>query len=130
MPYALLDSDKTGKEFQTSLKQGLYSNEKTKVLETDTYTNKQGSEIEDLIPANLIEDSFDRLFRPDDNITIDNQQPIVPQLEAFAQEQRIVLELGWKVEISKRVKQKFSGDVPDELLVEWTKLFNNLQRKK
>jgi hypothetical protein len=130
LPYALLDSDKTGKEFQTSLKQSLYSNEKAKVLETDTYAGKQGSEIEDFIPATLIVDSFDRLFRPDAEISVsdlDLAKPIVPQLEAFAQDNQITLEPGWKVEISKKVKEKFSGDLPDDLTGKWEALFNALQ---
>lgn len=130
LPFALLDSDKTGKEFQTSLKQSLYSNEKAKVLETDTFVGKQGSEIEDFIPADLIVDSFDRLFRPEDSISasdFDLNKPIVPQLETFAKDKQIILESGWKVEISKKVKQKFSGDVPDELAGKWEALFNGLQ---
>lgn len=129
LPYALLDSDKTGKDFQTSLKQSLYSNEKSKVLETDAYVDKQGSEIEDFIPVNLIVDSFDRLFRPEE-IAISNfdlAQPIVPQLETFAKDNQITLELGWKVEISKRVKQRFSDDVDENILEKWQKLFKALQ---
>lgn len=130
LPYALLDSDKTGKEFQASLKQSLYCNEKAKVLETDSYAGKQGSEIEDFIPAALIVDSFDRLFRPEAEITVSNfdlAKPIVPQLEAFARDNQITLELGWKVEISKKVKQKFSGDISDELTRKWEALLNALQ---
>lgn len=133
LPYALLDSDKTGKEFQNSLKQGLYSNEKEKVLETDTYIGKHGSEIEDYIPANLIVDSFDRIFRPEDSISendFDLNQPILPQLEEFAKDQQITLELGWKVEISKKVKQKFTDDISEELLEKWAALFKALQGGK
>lgn len=130
LPYALLDSDKTGKEFQTSLKQSLYSNEKAKVLETDTYVGKQGSEIEDFIPAALIADSFDRLFRPEAEISVSNfdlAQPIVPQLEGFAKDNEIILEPGWKVEISKRVKQRFSDDIDEDIIEKWQKLFKALQ---
>jgi hypothetical protein len=133
LPYALLDSDKTGKEFQASLKQGLYSNEKVKVLETDTYIGKQGSEIEDFIPADLIVESFDRIFRPEDSFSADDfdlTKPIVPQLEKFANDKQIVLEPGWKVEISKKVKQKFTGDIADDLLEKWAALFKALQNGK
>lgn len=130
LPYALLDSDKTGKECRDSLQQGLYNKEKTKVLETDAYTGKTGSEIEDFIPAKLIIWSFDRIFRPEDTMTVDDfdlNKPIVPQLVSFASEKQITLEPGWKVEISKKVKQKFIDDISDELLEKWTELFKALQ---
>lgn len=133
LPFTLLDSDETGKQFQKNLKQGLYSAEKSKVLETDSFAGKSGSEIEDLLPAALLVDSFDRQFRHEDSISsedLDLTKPIVPQLEAYAQENKIVLELGWKVEIAKRMKQKFSGDVPDDLLEKWTGLFKALQVSK
>lgn len=74
-------------------------------------------------------DSFDRLFRPEE-IAINNfdlAKPIVPQLEVFAKDNQIILELGWKVEISKKVKQKFSGDISDELTGKWEALFNAIQ---
>ncbi|MGB6035260.1 MAG: AAA family ATPase [Cryomorphaceae bacterium] len=129
LPYALLDSDETGKQFQKSLQQGLYSGEKKKVLEIDTFSGKQGSEIEDLIPASLIVDSFDRIFRPED-ISVaefDLAKPILPQLEAFASETQIPLELGWKVEIAKKVKQRFTAEIEDSLQEKWVQLFKALQ---
>lgn len=130
LPISLLDSDETGKQFQKSLKQGLYSNEKNKVLETDTFTGKTGSEIEDLIPVDLIVDSFDRLFRSEDGIEIndiDLNAPIIPQLEKFADDNQIILELGWKVELSKKVKQKFKSEVAQDLEDKWKDLFSRLQ---
>jgi hypothetical protein len=129
LPYALLDSDETGKQFQKSLQQGLYSGEKKKVLEIDTFSGKQGSEIEDLIPADLIIDSFDRIFRPED-ISIDDfdlSKPILPQLEDFASGKQIKLELGWKVEVAKKVKQRFTAEVEDALQEKWGQLFKALQ---
>lgn len=130
LPISLLDSDATGKQFQQSLKQGLYKGDKDKVIETDTFTSKTGSEIEDLIPVDLIVDSFDRLFRSEDGLevdAIDANTPIVPQLEKFAEDNQIALELGWKVELSKKVKQKFKSDVTDDLENKWKDLFGKLQ---
>ena len=130
LPISLLDSDTTGKQFQQSLKQGLYKGDKDKVIETDTFTGKTGSEIEDLIPLDLIVDSFDRLFRSEDGLEVDYieaGQPIVPQLEKFAVDNQIILELGWKVELSKKVKQKFKTEVADELENKWKDLFGKLQ---
>ena len=132
LPFALFDSDTAGKQAQTSLKKGFYSSDKDKVLETDTYSGKSGSEIEDLIPMGLLVDCFDRLFRTEDGLdesAIDAANPIVPQLEQFAEENQLDLEnqLGWKVELSKRVKQKFSGELSDEVEKSWIKLFEALQ---
>lgn len=132
LPFALFDSDAAGKQAQTSLKKGFYSSDKDKVLETDTYSGISGSEIEDLIPIGLLVDCFDRLFRTEDGLdesAIDAANPIVPQLEQFAEENQLDLEnqLGWKVELSKRVKQKFSGELSDEVEKSWIKLFESLQ---
>ena len=130
LPVSLLDSDGEGKKFQNILKQGLYSSEQEKVIETDTFTGKTGSEIEDLIPANLIVDSFDRLFRSEDGLEVDDidtDSPIIPQLERFAQDNQIALERGWKVELSKKIKQKFKFEVADDLKDKWKELFDKLQ---
>ena len=130
LPISLLDSDAAGKQIQQSLKQGLYKGDKDKIIETDTFTGKEGSEIEDLIPVNIIIDSFDRLFRSEDGLeadAIDTNAPIVPQLEKFAEDNQITLELGWKVELSKKVKQKFKFDVTDDLENKWSDLFGKLQ---
>lgn len=132
LPFALFDSDTAGKQAQSSLQNGFYSSDKDKVLETDTYNGKCGSEIEDLIPVGLLVDCFDRLFRTEDGLdesAIDASQPIVPQLEKFADENQLDLgsQLGWKVELSKRVKQKFSGELADDIENNWIKLFKALQ---
>lgn len=132
LPFALFDSDAAGKQAQTSLKKGFYSSDKDKVLETDTYSGISGSEIEDLIPMELLVDCFDRLFRTEDGLdksAIDDAKPIVPQLEQFAEENQLDLEnqFGWKVELSKRVKQKFSDELSDEVEKKWIKLFETLQ---
>jgi predicted ATPase len=132
LPFVLLDSDTAGKEAQTSLKKGFYNNDDSKVLEADIFTGKKGSEIEDLIPLDLIVDNFDRLFRTDEGIELadlDGSKPVIPQLEAFASNNQIDLKnfIGWKVELSKRIKQKFKGDISDELEQSWISLFETLQ---
>lgn len=132
LPFALFDSDTAGKQAQMSLKKGFYSSDKDKVLETDTYNGKTGSEIEDLIPLGLLVDCFDRLFRTEDGLdesVIDASNPIVPQLEQFAKENQLDLEnqLGWKVELSKRVKRKFTGDIAGEVEKSWIELFEALR---
>tara|TARA_R110001592_G_scaffold137324_1_gene355245 strand:+ start:35321 stop:37189 length:1869 start_codon:yes stop_codon:yes gene_type:complete len=132
LPVTLLDSDQSGKTFQSGLKSGLYSSDKDKVIETDTFTGKEGSEIEDLIPLDLIVDCFDRIFRTEDGIDTDDVNsnlPIVPQLEEIgkANDLRLEEQHGWKVELSKRVKQKFKGNVPEDIEKSWIELFNKIK---
>lgn len=131
LPYTILDSDETGKEFKKNLLNGLYKGDKEKVLETDTYTGLKGSEIEDLIPIELLVESYDRLFRPEINLTVSDlniNEPLISQFEKFATEQGIQLDLGWKVDLSKRIKQKFtSSNVVEELEEKWLTMFRDLQ---
>ena len=132
LPFVLLDSDATGKQFQKSLKEGFYSTSKDRVLEADTYAGKKGSEIEDLIPLGILVDSFDRIFRTEDGLepeSLDVEKAIVPQLEMFADQHDLDLDLGWKVELSKRVKQRFKGDVDDDLVSKWEELFKKISKK-
>lgn len=132
LPFVLFDSDSAGKQAQISLKKGFYSSDKDRVLETDKYSGKNGSEIEDLIPISLLVDCFDRIFRTDDGLelsAIDASQPIVPQLEQFGKENRLDIhnQIGWKVELSKRVKQKFSGAVDENVERKWIELFEAIK---
>lgn len=136
LPVVLVDSDKAGKGFQDRMKKGLYVKENEKVLEMDTYTDKEGSEIEDLMLPSLITKNFNSIFRPDEDIKVDDKKPIVPQLKEFLKEHKIEEIEGWKVEISKKAKQQFrdkgtvpqdKGTVPEDMKANWKKLFNNLQ---
>jgi predicted ATP-dependent endonuclease of OLD family len=130
LPFCLLDSDEAGKTFQQNLKRGLYSGAEEKVLETDTFSKQKGSEIEDLMPVGLLVDTFDRLYRTEDGITekdINKKKPVVPQLEEFAKENDLELELGWKVELSKRVKQKFHGGIDKNTESSWIEIFKSIQ---
>ncbi len=135
LPFVLFDSDSAGKQAQKNLKNGFYQNEKDKVLDVGAFTGLNDSEIEDLISANLIVDCFDRLFRTEDGIddeSIDTTQAIVPQLEKFGEDNQLDLKnkIGWKVELSKKVKQKFKDDVSNEIEGKWIKLFDALTKIK
>lgn len=130
LPFVLLDSDKTGKQFKISLEKDFYSREKEKILEIDTFSSKTGSEIEDLIPMDLIIENFNLLFRTEEFLersSIKETIPIIPQLEEFAKNNHLKLETGWKAELSKKVKQKFSSKVTDEIEKKWVKLFEAFQ---
>jgi predicted ATP-dependent endonuclease of OLD family len=131
LPVALFDSDGAGKTTVKALKEGIYADDKDLVLEVQTFNNVPDSEIEDLIPSDLIVREFDRWQRAADVTFAEEYKtggPIIPQIEVWAQKHGVVLaKPGWKVEIAKRVKKKLLdggvGSLPGETLDLWAKLF-------
>jgi hypothetical protein len=138
LPVALFDSDTQGKAIIKSLTHGkdaLYAADPNLVLEVEQFTEMQNSEIEDLIPTAILTRELDRWQRNADVPFADEMQdgtPIVPQIEAWAERHKVELQKpGWKVELSKRVKQKLLADGPDaiskDVLDKWEKLFTAFQ---
>ena len=133
LPFVLLDSDAAGKQYQEKLKKGFYNSNKEKVLETDKFSGKKNSEIEDLIPVNLLVDCFDRLpFGLEDRLSetdIDTKQPIVPQIKQFAEQNQLDLksQIGWKAKLSRRVKERFTGELESDIEKRWISLFDSLR---
>jgi hypothetical protein len=91
----------------------------------------ENSEIEDLIPPELIARELDRWQRSSEIQFVDEMRagaPIVPQIESWAFRQKVELKVGWKVELAKRVKQKLLSEGPQsvspDVLNRWMKLFN------
>jgi hypothetical protein len=67
------------------------------------------AEIEDLMPSDMIVKAVDVVFRAADKPFADIYKAgaaIVPQVESWAARNRVTTELGWKVEVAKRVKQR------------------------
>lgn len=133
LPYAILDSDKSGSGQKVKLQSGLYNACADRVLETDTFSQVKGSEIEDIIPFELLRKGIDRLFITVEDAqfeeTYDNSQPILPQIEAFAEEHDIELDKGWKVTLAKSAKQtlksKTKDGIEDAYIASWSKLFEH-----
>ena len=70
----------------------------------------------------------DAVFRTADGPFADvvkSGEAITPQIEAWAKQQTIQLDLGWKVDVAKRVKQRLLSEITvDDRAVElWRKLF-------
>jgi hypothetical protein len=135
LPIALFDSDAQGKSTAQSLRDGLYSGEPHLVLEIEPFTGLADSEIEDLIPPELIARELDRWQRGSDVPFADEMKPgtpIVTQIEAWASRHKVELaKPGWKVELAKRVKQRLLNDgsqsLSADVLDRWEKLFNAFQ---
>ncbi|HEV2222075.1 MAG TPA: hypothetical protein VGR84_03645 [Candidatus Acidoferrales bacterium] len=138
LPVALFDSDTQGKNTAQSLRNGLYAGEPNLILEIESFTGVAGSEIEDLIPAEVIARELDRWLRSPDVPFAEEMQsgsPIVPQIEAWAMRHKVELpKPGWKVELAKRVKQRMLAEGPEvlssEVLAKWEKLFAAFQKAR
>ena len=100
-----------GKRMSKELATSLYVAEPKKILSTDAFVSFSRSEVEDLFPPALA-NVFDRWERRGNKpfpSVVKAGQPIVPQIEAWATEQKVDLPDHWKVELAKRVKQTALG---------------------
>jgi hypothetical protein len=129
LPVALLDSDTPGNRLAGQLRAELYQGQSDRVLQVGDYTQMDRSEIEDLIPVDLMVSVIARQLRGEEDFedVFRAGEPIVPQIEAYAEKNGIALEVGWKVEIAKLIKarllQRGASSLPAETLDRWAKLF-------
>lgn len=131
LPYVIVDSDKSGADAVKKLQSGLYKEHKDKIIEIKDITKMENSEVEDIIPVELLSKGITRLFNfvEDDDFdnVYDKNKPILPQIEAFRDKYDVEFNQGWKVELAKSAKQmlknKKISDVNDAVDM-WVKLFN------
>ncbi len=131
LPYVLLDGDTHGQKAIAELKSGIYQGEKHKVLNVDAFTGVEGSEIEDLMPRDLLARCLDKIVnqRPEVDFqdTLLNDGLIVPQIEKWAKDQNIDLPEHWKVDLSIEVKKRLLNSGPKSLdadiMERWSQLF-------
>lgn len=133
LPFMVLDGDEHGRRLIKELSTSLYQDEGDRLVNIDAYTAIEGSEIEDLIPTDVIASVVNRTYHSPDAPfanTIAAGQPIVGQIEAWAKTGNINLTPGWKVDLSKGVKQhlieKGVAVVPDDYISRWKNLFEYL----
>jgi predicted ATPase len=128
LPLVLFDGDAMGLQTIEQLKGTLYAAEPQKLLCVTDFVSIPTAEIEDLMPSDMVVKAVDVVFRAADKPFVDVYKEgaaIVPQVESWAARNNVTLELGWKVEVAKRVKQKIlDGAVIDNNTVGmWEKLF-------
>lgn len=131
LPFVLLDGDNAGQQAAKSLRNDLYAGSKERVLLTDeAFEEMTGTEIEDLLPSDLLVQVLDRLERRADREfedIHDPKQPIVPQIKVWAGEEGFELASDWKVRLSLGVKEKLMANVDrhvdDALVDRWARLF-------
>ncbi len=134
LPKVLLDSDAAGKQAIKSLRSDLYVETKDRVFETDeVFTDLKGTEIEDLMPTDLMIQVLDRMERraeQDFEDIHDPKKPIVPQIKNWAEREGFVMEHGWKVKLALSVKDKLLANtdryVAEDDLKRWEELFDKL----
>ena len=136
LPVVLLDDDSVGRSAIAELKRELYKTLEAKVHNVATYTGIEGSEIEDIVPSDLMIDIVDRTIRLEEPFSemFVSGKAIVPQIEAWAAGQGHVLEKGWKVPIAIAVKKRLVGKRSEgedaESMNLWVKLFKGLMDKE
>jgi hypothetical protein len=133
LPLVVLDSDKAGDEFKKKLENGLYKEHKERIISVRDVTGIEQSEVEDLIPYEFISRAVEKLLGvqdEDDEFEPESGKPILPQIEAFACDRGITLDLGWKVTVAKTFKKALFGRkqrmIPEDYLKKWTSLFEKL----
>jgi hypothetical protein len=133
LPVILLDGDDAGQKMARDIKNGLYQSAKERVLLTDKYVGFAGSEVEDLFPTEFVAETVDRWERRADKPFVEvvvAGKAIVPQIEAWAGEQGIALEEGWKVGLAREAKKRALArgwkKFDSSCLEKWSLLFSDL----
>lgn len=138
VPYLILDSDKSGQDAKKRLLSGLYKGFENRIIDIKDYTKIENSEVEDLIPYDLLAKGIDRLFASLDEVDFSEiykkNIPIISQIEKFADDNSVKLE-SYKVDLAisakTQLKVKTDDSVPKEYIKKWTSLFGAfLQVKK
>lgn len=131
LPYVLLDGDAAGSQAAKSLKETLYQGSPKLVFTTDQFIKGMtATEIEDLIPRELVTQVLDKMERRPKEEFEDVYKtglPIVPQIKAWATANGITLVDGWKVSLSLGVKNRLlanSDRYADEAVLKtWADMF-------
>jgi len=131
-PHVVLDSDRQGLDFAKKLREGaIYAGNHTERVRNigDLLPGVANAEVEDLIPHAMMVEVAGRLYRGTDDDFRDVAKPseaIVPQIEQYATANGIELEIGWKVDLARAVKQrliKTPDECPADSVEVWVKLF-------
>lgn len=133
VPYVLIDSDGPGVQLASQLRGKLYAGSADRLIMMEELAGVPQAEVEDLIPTEIMVDLVTRWLRgPDRDFdeVMRPGEPIVGQIEAYAVSAGKTLELGWKVELAKRVKARLLKDgptkIPEEAIRQWSGLFARL----
>jgi hypothetical protein len=136
-PHVILDSDQQGLQFAKDIKEGhIYKGNHADRVRCvgELVKDIKRAEIEDLVHHELMTDVVGRLYRGEEDFAdvANRDEPIVPQIEAYAKNNNIHLDNGWKVVLAKTIKQrlvKSPEKIPRETIQLWVKLFEPFSSK-
>lgn len=135
LPIVILDSDKSGEEFRKKLEKDLYKDSKERIINIEDITKMKQSEIEDIIPFDFISRPLERILGISDEENGEfvprKGTPILPQIEAYAEENHIPLGTGWKVDLARSFRSALDRkreSLPKEYKEMWVSLFKNLNQ--
>lgn len=134
LPVVMVDSDKSGLDAKKKLISGLYQDDKNNIMSVGDFCDKENAEIEDLIPVEYLNKGINKLFSEVDDDEdafedfYDNSKAIIPQIQQFAENNKIVLPGGWKVELAKSAKARIARakSIDADVLAMWSKLFDSI----
>lgn len=137
LPFVIMDSDKPGLDKIKQLRNGLYTNEKDKVISISEFIGEGEFEIEDLMPqdelARLFAKQYRRVNSEDEfDYIYDKNSPIVNQMDKFARENGYNLSDGWKVDLAKDFQRNFDRIVTrcgDDVKSKWISLIDKVTSK-
>lgn len=133
LPHIVLDSDSSGQKLAKQLTSNLYSGATERIIMVGDFCGLLNAEIEDLFAASFLAKVITRYFRvhgPEEDFSdvVVEDEPIVPQVQKYAEKYSLKLELGWKVEVAKQAKARLlKGEDPlksnKDLAERWKVLF-------
>ena len=135
LPFIILDSDKNGEDFKKKLVGDLYKDCKERIINVEDITKIKQSEIEDIIPFDFMSRSLERIWgirdEEDSEFIPQKGKPILPQIEAYAEKEGIMLSPGWKVDIARSFRgalERKRESLSEEYKEMWISLFNKLNQ--
>lgn len=132
LPFVILDADSSGQSFKNKLLKELYKDEPGKIISLDDIANKENIEVEDIIPYKCLDKAINKFFNNIDDFDFEDSynedEPIIPQIEAAATKYSISLPKGYKIELAKFAKNKIlkltEGHDFESL---WAKIFDKFK---
>ncbi|MFB3431171.1 MAG: AAA family ATPase [Phycisphaerales bacterium] len=133
LPYVLCDADAAGRTLAKTLKDDFYKDHVEHVVTVEEFTGLTDTEVEDLFPSVFMTPILDRFLKGPDDYAFQAQagSPIVAQVKTYADQHKIELDKGWKVELAKLIKARLKPEILtgadwEEALEKWVRLFEKL----